>query len=158
MVDGNELMLNQLTIKYKILNNSFCNNNLENMIIALKEYLFEVFPTREKLGEKHENNIEFKAIKKLYNLFKHACDFNLLLQVHLLIPNRSYPYQYPYRYGKAGVKFGDFSEVYKSTTYEAIKKEKDMVLCNNILKNKEPNLIIEKLHNDTVSKLLQFKV
>ncbi len=97
-------------------------------------------------------------MKKLYNLFKHQCDFNLLLQTHLLVSNRTYPFQYPFRYGKSGIRFSDFSEVYKTTTYNEKAKESDKLLCNDILKDKEPNLIIDKLHNDTISKLLSKKV
>lgn len=153
MINGNELLLKQLQLKYNMFCESFYKNDIESIIISIKEYLYEVFPAREKLGIKQESDIEFKAMKKLYNLFKHYCDFNALIQTHQLISNKSYPYQYPYRYGKSGIRFSDFTEVYESTNYDARKKENDKNLCNKILRNKEPNLIINKLHNDTVSKL-----
>lgn len=92
-------------------------------------------------------------MKKLYNLFKHYCDFNALIQTHILIPNKSYTYKYPFRYGKSGIRFADFTEVYESANYNKQKSEYDKNLCNKILRDKEPNLIIDKLHNDTISKL-----
>lgn len=47
MINGNELLLKQLQLKYDIFCESFHKNDIEKMIISIKEYLYEVFPARE---------------------------------------------------------------------------------------------------------------
>lgn len=157
MVDGKTFQLNNLIQKYENLNKSFDNNDLEIILSNFKDYLYEVFPVREKILKNFKNQpSEFLALKVVYNLFKHKCNIDLLLSTHHLISNKSYPYTYPYRYGQSGIVFCDFTNVFNSAIYKNFeKKENDLNLCNQVLKGKEVINIIKVLHEDTIKHLNQ---
>lgn len=152
MIDELNFQLKNLTEKYEALKQSFNNNNLENIVSKFKDYLYEVFPLREKnLKTNREQVKEFKALKILYNLFKHNCDMGKLLDTHKLISNKSYSYSYPYRYGKSGLCFADFTDVFNSAVYKDLnKKTKDLAICNGVLKDKEVINIVHSLQEDTI--------
>ena len=150
-VIGNDFLSNGLIKKYDKLIKSFHNNDFENIISNFKDYLSEVFPFREKYNIKNEKIQKFRAIKKVYNLFKHNCDINKLLKTHILICNKSYPYTYPYRYGLSGIKFGKFDEVYKTTDLTQNEINRNIKLCNTYLTNNEVLPIINELHQDTLN-------
>lgn len=153
MISGEKFLHTGLVEKYIHLMNSFKNNDFENILRKLKDYLLEAYPIREKKGILYEDNKCFLALKKVYNLFKHKCDIDLLINTHILICNKSYPHHYPYRYGDSGIRFGDFTNVFNSAKYDkgkGEKKEKDIELCNEILKDKEVKDLIPDLHNATI--------
>ena len=149
-ITGNEFLINGLSLKYNNLLSSFENNNFENIIRSFKDCLLEVFPLREKYIKTTNKNNKFKALKHVYNLFKHKCDIDLLLKTHILICNKTYPYSFPFRYGLSSIKFGDFTEVFKTTTLDDEEKRKRANFCNKFLMNKELLPIMKELHNDTL--------
>ena len=152
MVSGKKFLYDGIIKKFDALNLSFKNNDYDNIMRNLKDYLLEVFPAREKENIIFEENKQFLALKKLYNLFKHNCNIYLLLKTHNLICNKSYPFSYPFRYGESSIVFGDFTNVFNSAKYEGNKK-KDAEICNDMLKGKEFKCVILDLHETTLKLL-----
>lgn len=153
MISGEKFLYNGLLEKYDNLTNAFKNNDFENIVRKLKDYLLEVFPAREKKGIKKENNRHFLALKKVYNLFKHDCDMDLLLNTHKPIYKKTYPYSYPYRYGNSGIYWSDFTDVFNSSKYYregCDEKDRCIKLCNKVLKGNEVKDFIPDLHNATI--------
>lgn len=153
MISGEKFLYDGLLEKYDNLTNAFKNNDFENIVRKLKDYLLEVFPAREKKGIIKETKSQFLALKKVYNLFKHECDTDILLNTHKLICNKTYPHSYPYRYGNSGIYWGDFTDVFNSSEFYKNKnkeKEESINLCNEVLKGNEVKDLIPDLHNATI--------
>lgn len=142
------------------LNQKECERQIElkdpvNAFIYFMNYLNSLFALREnkelkdsKKGKKDDTI--FGALKNIYEAIKHKNDADEVVKINVFIYGRSYPYAYPYNYGKSKIIFGDIDKI--ADFQRKSKDKEDMIeLHKKHLKGKTVTAIMDMATKETIS-------